>query len=137
VTPDDRTTEDRRRGVGGSGVDASPSDGELVRAAQAGDAASLGVLLERHRASMQAVALSVLGYGPDTDDVVQDAMLTALQRLGELRDPGAAGPWLRAIVRNNCRMRLRAPRAPVLGAPTLLTLPSDELSPDELLDRVA
>jgi RNA polymerase sigma-70 factor (ECF subfamily) len=119
-------------------VDAPPSDGELVRAAQAGDAASLGVLLERHRAGMQAVALSLLGYyGPDTDDVVQDAMLIALQRLGELRDPQAAGPWLRAIVRNACRMHLRRRHSLVLGEPTLVALPSDAPSPDELLDRLA
>jgi hypothetical protein len=40
------------------------SDAQLARAAQSGDAANLGVLLERHRAPLYALALRFLGYGP-------------------------------------------------------------------------
>jgi RNA polymerase sigma factor (sigma-70 family) len=85
-----------------------PTDAELVAAATGGDVAAFAVLLERHRAGMRAVALSLLGWGPDAEDVVQDAMLVALQRLSDLRDPTAAGPWLRAITRNTARMRRRS-----------------------------
>ncbi|MBP2703090.1 sigma-70 family RNA polymerase sigma factor [Microbispora sp. RL4-1S] len=84
------------------------TDAELTRAAQSGEVAALGALLERHQAGMRAVALSLLGLRPDVDDVVQDAALVALRRIGDVRDPAAVGPWLRAIVRNSCRMRLRA-----------------------------
>jgi RNA polymerase sigma factor (sigma-70 family) len=89
-----------------------PSDVELVRSAQSGEVASLGLLLARHQADMRAVALSILGYGPDSEDAVQDASLAAVSRIGDLRDPAAVGPWLRMIVRNSCRMLLRA-RKPV------------------------
>ncbi|MEV0481548.1 sigma-70 family RNA polymerase sigma factor [Streptomyces sp. NPDC050508] len=82
-------------------------DAALTLAAQAGDVAALGLLLERHRAGMRAVAVSVLGPGPDVDDVVQDAALTALRRVGDVRDPEAVGPWLRMIVRNAARSLLR------------------------------
>ena len=72
------------------GVAASPlSDAELTRAAQAGDAGSLGVLLARHEAGMRAVALGMIGYGPDTDDVVQDAALVAVRRITDVRNPAA------------------------------------------------
>lgn len=111
------------------------SDADLTRAAQAGDAGSLGVLLARHQASMRAVALSMIGYGPDTDDVVQDAALLALRRIQDVRNPEAVGPWLRAVVRNECRMRLRARRVGDLGGEILLALPSDDPMPEELLDR--
>ena len=67
-----------------------------------------GVLIERHRAAMRAVAVRLLGYGPAADDAVQDAVLVALCRLDELRDPAAVGAWLRTVVRNVCRMQLRA-----------------------------
>jgi RNA polymerase sigma factor (sigma-70 family) len=80
----------------------------LVRDAQAGDVAALGVLLDRYRPAMLAVALGVLGRPSDAEDAVQDAMLTALGRIQDLRDPGAIGPWLKMIVRNCCRMHLRA-----------------------------
>lgn len=114
------------------------TDSELVRAAQAGHVPSLGLLLERHRAAMHAVALSLLGFGPEAEDAVQDAILVALQRLGELRDPHSVGAWLGAIVRNACRMRLRAQRAAhVAGQHSLIHLPIDPSSPEEMLERHA
>jgi RNA polymerase sigma-70 factor (ECF subfamily) len=112
-------------------------DAELVLAAQAGDTISLSLVLERHRASMHAVALTILGYRPEAEDVVQDSMLIALRRIGELRDASAVGSWLRAIVRNACRMHLRAAPAETIAEPSIRDLPSHEPSPEELLDRQA
>jgi RNA polymerase sigma factor (sigma-70 family) len=86
---------------------ARPGPTDLVRAAQAGDVAALGTLLAEHRPAMLAVALSILSEPADAEDAVQDATLTALTRIGDLRDPEAAGPWLKMIVRNCCRTRLR------------------------------
>ncbi|MFG1710435.1 RNA polymerase sigma factor [Nonomuraea sp. M3C6] len=113
------------------------SDPELVRSAQSGDMTGLAVLLERHRAGMLAVALSLLGYGPDAEDAVQDAMLVAMRRIDEVRDPAAIGPWLRTVVRNNCRMRLRTSRPVPLGDLEWLGLPTREPTPDELLEHHA
>ncbi|MCX4911577.1 RNA polymerase sigma factor [Streptomyces sp. NBC_00878] len=90
-----------------AGETARLEDAVLTRAAQAGDVAALGLLLERHRAGMRAVALSILGPGPDVDDVLQDAAVTALRSMGDVRDPAAVGAWLRMIVRNACRSLLR------------------------------
>ncbi|WP_033341136.1 RNA polymerase sigma factor [Catenuloplanes japonicus] len=104
---------------------------ELVVLAQRGDAAALGELLARHRAGMMAVALSVLPRAADAEDAVQDASLTALTRIGDLRDPAAAGPWLKMIVRNVCRMRLRA------APPVLPSLADPRDTPEELLERQA
>jgi RNA polymerase sigma-70 factor (ECF subfamily) len=39
-----------------------PSDAELARAAQSGDSVSLGILLERHRAPLYALAFRMLGH---------------------------------------------------------------------------
>jgi len=86
---------------------------------------------------MRAVALGVLGYGPDAEDAVQDAMLVALRRIDEVRDPAAVGPWLRTIVRNNCRMRLRASRPVPVADPAALLPPTGEPTPDELLEARA
>jgi RNA polymerase sigma-70 factor (ECF subfamily) len=114
-------------------MSASLPDAELVAAARGGDASCLGVLIERHRAAMRAVAVRLLGHGPAADDAVQDAVLVALCRLNELRDPAAVGAWLRTVVRNVCRMQLRAARP---------TEPLDDDVPDlhtveEELDRRA
>lgn len=113
------------------------TDTELVRAACGGDASALGLLLLRYRPSLLAVAVSLLGYSPDAEDAVQEASLVALRRLGDLRDPNAVGPWLRAVVRNVCRMRLRA-HAPVpVGDEFVELLPSAEPDPEQLLERSA
>ncbi|MBM0231380.1 sigma-70 family RNA polymerase sigma factor [Micromonospora sp. STR1_7] len=112
-------------------------DVELVALARAGDVAALGVLLARHEAGMRAVALSILGYGPDAEDAVQDAMVVALRRIGEVRDPAAVGPWLRAIVRNNSRMALRGPRAVPVAEPEWFAQPAGTPTPEEALDRTA
>ncbi|KAB1942395.1 sigma-70 family RNA polymerase sigma factor [Micromonospora sp. ALFpr18c] len=110
-------------------------DADLVLLAQAGDAGALGVLLARHEAGMRAVALSMLGYGPDAEDAVQDAMVVALRRIGEVRDPAAVGPWLRTIVRNNARMTLRGPRPFPVAEPEWFTLPAATPTPEEALDQ--
>ena len=87
------------------------SDTALVRAAQAGDTAGLGALLERHRARLHAIAVGVVGHGPAAEDAVQETFLIALRRIGELRDPAAARAWLAAILVNVCRGELRRPSA--------------------------
>ncbi|MGI3199033.1 RNA polymerase sigma factor [Streptomyces sp. GLT-R25] len=110
-------------------------DAVLTRAAQGGDVTALGLLLERHRAGMRAVALSILGPGPDVDDVLQDAAVTALRRVGDVRDPAAIGPWLRMIVRNAARSLLRGSVAfrPIDD----LRLPSTDAGPERRLEHHA
>jgi RNA polymerase sigma-70 factor (ECF subfamily) len=90
-----------------NGVMPGPDDATLARGAQAGDASSLGVLFERHRARLHAVAIGMLGHGPDAEDAVQDAIVIAIRRIGELREPAAAGGWLVASLVHVCRARRR------------------------------
>ncbi|WP_433533980.1 RNA polymerase sigma factor [Micromonospora sp. CA-249363] len=113
------------------------SDADLVALARTGDAAALGVLLTRHEASMRAVAVSLLGYGPDAEDAVQDAMVVAVRRVGEVRDAAAVGPWLRAIVRNNARMTLRGPRPTPVADPEWFAHPATDPTLEEALDSGA
>lgn len=114
---------------------AQMEDAVLTRAAQSGEVAALGLLLERHRAGMRAVALSVLGSGPDADDVMQDAALTALLRIGDVREPEAVGAWLRMIVRNGSRLVLR--QSAVVRPVSDLPLQSTYLGPEQWLERNA
>jgi RNA polymerase sigma factor (sigma-70 family) len=95
----------------------------------------LALLLERQRPGMRAVALSLLGPGPDVDDVMQDAALVALRRIVDVRDPEAVGPWLRMIVRNSCRTLLRASQRvqPMDEVP----LPQDDTTPEQVLESHA
>jgi RNA polymerase sigma-70 factor (ECF subfamily) len=116
------------------GQQLSPSDAELFAAARAGDRASLGALLERHRAHLLSVALGVIGNRSDAQDAVHDAFLTALFRLGEVRNPTAVGAWLAAVVRSRCLMDLRRRRT---REATVLDLGPDPRAFDAELERHA
>ncbi len=117
-------------------VETAPTDADLVMEARRGDAAALGLVLERSRAGMRAIAVSLLGWGPDADDVVQDAMLIALRRIGELRDPTALGPWLHTITRNIARMRLRSVHQE-FQLEGMESTASHDPRPDQVLDEHA
>ncbi|MEV4811837.1 RNA polymerase sigma factor [Micromonospora avicenniae] len=112
------------------------ADADLARAAQAGDVSALGLLLARHRPAMLAVAITLLGYGPDAEDAVQDATVVALRRVGDVRDPAAVGAWLRAVVRNVCRARRARTHLP-LDDTLAAALRSREPDPAEALERHA
>jgi RNA polymerase sigma factor (sigma-70 family) len=120
--------------VGGA-VYENPSDADLLCSAQHGDAASFGALLERHWAGMRAVALGVLGNRPDAEDAVQDASLIAFRRMGDVREPESVSAWLRMIVRNSCRSRLRS-TPPTTPIPDLSLLVA-ETDPEQIIDRHA
>ncbi|MFF4902830.1 RNA polymerase sigma factor [Streptomyces sp. NPDC001068] len=114
-----------------AGDTGTPEDAALTLAAQAGDVSALARLLERHRPGMRAVALSLLGPGPDVDDVMQETALVALRRIVDVRAPEAVGPWLRMIVRNHCRTVLRtAWRVEPVESPPL---PSGGATPEQVL----
>lgn len=83
------------------------TDGELVAAAKAGNGAALGLLLERHRPRLFATALRLLGYRSDAEDAVQETCLAAMQYIGSVRDPDAAGAWLNAVLRRACLQHQR------------------------------
>jgi RNA polymerase sigma factor (sigma-70 family) len=79
--------------------------------------------------------LSILAERGDAQDAVQDAFLIALQRPADLREPAAAAAWLHAVVRNACRMRLRASRE--TPSEILVVDRGGELDPEDALERLA
>ncbi|HWC40423.1 MAG TPA: sigma-70 family RNA polymerase sigma factor [Actinomycetota bacterium] len=85
-------------------------DAALASLAQAGDVEALAAPLERHRPSLYAAAVGLLDNRADALDAVQDTFVVARLRLADLRDADAARAWLHAVLRNNCRMRIRQRR---------------------------
>lgn len=64
---------------------------------------------------MRAYTRRILNASADVDDVVQEAFVTAWQRLPELEDPGKAKSWLMRIVGRKAvdRIRTRRPQVSV------------------------
>lgn len=84
---------------------------DLVVAAQAGDRPAMEELLARGLPLAYSLVHRALDGHPDTDDVVQDAMLRAVRRLPELRTPESFRPWLAAIVLRQLGTHLHRQRA--------------------------
>ena len=85
-----------------------PEISTLAVAAQQGDRSALDRLLSMHVRVAHTVALGTVRSWADAGDVVQTAFLTAIQRLGECRDPRRFSGWLLQIVRHAALDSLRA-----------------------------
>jgi RNA polymerase sigma factor (sigma-70 family) len=104
MTPDDRAVAASSPERDGPALVLGAAEAEttvgLVRRASTGDRRSFARLIERHERLALSVAHATLGCPTTSADVVQEAMLRAWQRLGELDDPARFAPWLARIVRN-------------------------------------
>lgn len=89
---------------------AAAGDGDLVRAARAGDKRAFVEIVARHQAMVCGIALSLLGDFAASEDAGQEAFLTAWRKLHELREPERLRPWLAQIARNAALGYLRRTR---------------------------
>jgi RNA polymerase sigma-70 factor, ECF subfamily len=84
------------------------TDAEAVARVLAGDREAFGDLVERHGAALTAFAFTRLGDREEARDAVQEAFVSAFERLETLRKPERFRAWVFEIVRNACAMRMRA-----------------------------
>jgi RNA polymerase sigma-70 factor (ECF subfamily) len=87
-----------------------PADEVLVARVRQGDAAAADRLVRRHLPLAYTIALAVLGSRMDAEDVCQDAMVRALEKIDDCRSPSRFRYWLAQIVRNLARNALAKQR---------------------------
>ena len=83
-----------------------PADEELIARIRGGDVAAADMLVRRHLPLAYTIALAVLGSRMDADDVCQDALVRALEKIDDCRSPSRFRFWLAQIVRNHARNAL-------------------------------
>lgn len=105
------------------------SDGILAQRAADGDATAFGVLVRRHAPFLIAFATRLTGSRADADDCVQEALITAWDRIDDLADPDSVRAWMTRIVSRKATDRLRA-RRPAVDIDDL-ELPSTSSGPDD------
>jgi len=92
-------------------------DEEALRRARSGDAGAFSAIAASRLAGCFRFACAILGSEADAADATQNALVAAWHALPRLEDPARFDPWLRRILLNECRMRLRvratAPSVPV------------------------
>lgn len=89
-----------------------PAGGEeaLIRAALAGETEAFQDLASRHAAGVFNLAMLILKNRSEAEEVLQDAMLTAFEKLAGFRGSSSFKTWLYRIARNCSLMRLRKRR---------------------------
>jgi RNA polymerase sigma-70 factor (ECF subfamily) len=85
-------------------------DATLVACALRGDRVAEAQIYRRHARALGNLAARLLGSRTDAEDVVQETFVTALERLGDLRDPACLRPWLTRITVTLAQKRLRRRR---------------------------
>ena len=118
------------------------SDAELVLRARRGGTEAFEELTRRHMRKAYLTALAQLGDVHAAEDVTQDALIAALERLDDCRNPEKFAAWLVRIARNKAhnyrrRERLRSTESldaaeRVSGGPD----PSQEAARGELRERL-
>lgn len=83
------------------------TDKELMAAHVAGDPDAFGLIFERHKDRLWAVALRTTSDPEDAADGLQEAMISAFRKADTYRADAAVTTWLHRIVVNACLDRLR------------------------------
>jgi len=97
----------RRAECGGGGTEPNES---LVLRARGGERGAFSILVGRYERAGLAVAVSILRCRHDARDAVQDAFVTAYERLNRLWSARRFGGWFLRIVRRQALWQLRRRR---------------------------
>jgi RNA polymerase sigma factor (sigma-70 family) len=89
-----------------------PSDGALVRHAQAGNREALEELVRRHQNWIYNIALRMLSHPHDAEDAAQEILVKALTRLSSFEERSSFRTWLYRIVVNHVLNMKRGRREP-------------------------
>jgi RNA polymerase sigma-70 factor, ECF subfamily len=87
-----------------------PTDEELVRGAQAGDADAFAGLVRRYAAGLTRLASSMLATEADAEDVVQETFIGALRRIPSFEGRSSVKTWLTRILLNRVAKLYRSKR---------------------------
>ena len=88
-------------------AEASPSDAELVRKAQAGRADAFGLLVQRHQDYVYNAVCHLIGSGQDAEDIAQEVFVSAYRALAGFEGRARFTTWLYGIMLNSVRSHWR------------------------------
>ena len=83
-------------------------DGYIIQKCLDGDAAAFGLLVDKYKGSVYALAYTKLGNFHDAQDITQEVFLKAYQKLRTLKQCDKFLSWLYAITSNSCKDFLRS-----------------------------
>tara|TARA_R110002073_G_scaffold265643_1_gene428731 strand:+ start:259 stop:825 length:567 start_codon:yes stop_codon:yes gene_type:complete len=80
---------------------------QLVQRAQLGDRAAFAELCQPHTERLTRYLVTMTGDVHAAEDIVQESLKRAIDKIQDLRNPERFGSWLLSIACNSCRSHLR------------------------------
>jgi RNA polymerase sigma-70 factor (ECF subfamily) len=113
---------------------AAVAERELLARAQGGDAQAFDGVVRRHLPRARVVAMRLMQSAEDADDLVQDAFLRALERIGTFDLERAFEPWFTRLL-VNLGLDLLRKRATRVTETHDVELVADDATADSQVER--
>jgi RNA polymerase sigma-70 factor, ECF subfamily len=97
------------------------TDTELVLRSQRGDREAFGQLAQRYERAVYATALRKLQSHAEAQEVCQEVLVRAMQKISQLREPAAFGSWLQAVASRMAINRIVRKRSTIGVEPETLS----------------
>ncbi len=117
-----------------SHASANAGEHELVARVRNGDTDAFGELVRRYQRRAYAIAHRLMRQREDAEDLVQDAFMTALDKLDAFDDRRPFGPWLFRILVNRGTSQIRARKLRATEE-VPVTVGDESATPDRLAER--
>jgi RNA polymerase sigma-70 factor (ECF subfamily) len=106
----------------------------LVEALKQGEKPACACLVKHHGSQMYAVALRIMGDPNEAEEVLQEAFISACDKVGDFQGRSKLSTWLYRITTNAALMRLRKRRDNVISLDEPQILEEGDLLPRQLGD---
>jgi len=80
----------------------APSDRELIQRARRGDGQAFGELVTRYQTSVFNVCYRILHERAEAEELAQESLVRAHERLTTFDEERPFGPWIRRVAANMC-----------------------------------
>lgn len=107
-------------------MNSNPTDKECVRRVLKGDPESFSLLVRRYSPRMLNLALGIVGGRQAAEDVVQDALVKAYEKLHTWRNDSSLSTWLYRIVYTTAISSLRARKVNFSSPDALAGVPDED-----------
>lgn len=111
-----------------------PDEAALLRALQAGEKYACACMVKHHSSQMYAVALRIVGDSDEAEEVVQEAFISACNKVKSFEGRSKLSTWLYRITTNAALMRLRKQRGDTVSLDEPQMMEDGDLLPRQLGD---
>ena len=103
-------------------------EAHLIDSVKEGNLADFTPLVEKYQGVVYGLVLSIVRDFSAAQDIVQEAFITAHEKIGQLRDPDRFASWLKKIALNRAKLHVREQRKreAVLSDQPAIAVPSPE-----------